>query len=88
MPPARKSKPRSPEHAALGNAIRQLREAKGLTIEGLADLIGTDLTQLGGVERGTRNATYEYLLRVAKSLGTSVGEMTTLADQLAAQDRG
>ena len=74
MPPARKSKPRSPEHAALGNAIRQLREAKGLTIEGLADLIGTDLTQLGGVERGTRNATYEYLLRLARGLDTSVGE--------------
>jgi transcriptional regulator with XRE-family HTH domain len=87
MPPARKRKPRSPEHAALGDAIRQLREEKGLTIEALAEEIGSDLTQLGGVERGTRNATYEYLLRVARSLDTSVGEMTTLADQLAAKTR-
>jgi transcriptional regulator with XRE-family HTH domain len=87
MPPARKSKPRSPEHAALGQAIRQLREAKGLTIEALAEAMGSDLTQLGGVERGTRNATYEYLLRLAKSLDSSVGEMATLADQLAAQGR-
>jgi XRE family transcriptional regulator, regulator of sulfur utilization len=85
MPPARKSKPRSPEHAALGDAVRQLREQRGLTIEALADLAGTDLTQLGGVERGTRNPTYEYLLRLSKSLGTSVGEMTTLADQIAAR---
>jgi hypothetical protein len=45
-------------------------------------LIGSDLTQLGGVERGTRNATYEYLLRLARSLDTSVGEITTLADTI------
>jgi transcriptional regulator with XRE-family HTH domain len=82
VPPARRSRPRSPEHAALGDAIRRLREQRGLTIEALADLAGTDLTQLGGVERGTRNATYEYLLRIAKALDASVGEMTTLADQV------
>ena len=87
MPPARKSKPRSSEHAALGEAIRQLREERGLTIEALADRLGSDLSQLGGVERGTRNATYEYLLRLARSLDTSVGELTTLADQLAAAAR-
>jgi transcriptional regulator with XRE-family HTH domain len=85
MPPRRTVKPRSPEHAALGEAIRRIRTEKGLTIEGLADLADTDTTQLGGVERGTRNATYGYLLRLSKSLGTSVGEMTTLADQIAAQ---
>jgi transcriptional regulator with XRE-family HTH domain len=82
MPPRRKVKPRSPDHAALGDAIRQLREAQGLTLEQLADLAETDLTQLGGVERGTRNATYGFLLRVASSLKTSVGEITTRADRL------
>jgi len=87
MPPQRKVKPRSPEHAALGEAIRQLREAQGLTIEALADRAGTDLTQLGGVERGTRNCTYEYLLRLANSLGTSVGEITTRADQIVTSEQ-
>jgi transcriptional regulator with XRE-family HTH domain len=82
MPPRRTVKPRSPEHAALGEAIRQYREKRKLTLEQLADLADTDLTQLGGVERGTRNATYAFLLRLAAALETSVGEITTLADQL------
>lgn len=84
MPPARKVKPRSPEHAALGNAIREKREARKLTLEQLADLADTDLTQLGGVERGTRNATYGFLLRLAAALETSVGEITTKADEIRA----
>lgn len=84
MPPARKVKPRSPEHAALGDSIRQLREDRKLTLEQLADLADTDLTQLGGVERGTRNATYGFLLRVANALGSSVGEITTKADEIRA----
>ena len=82
MPPRRKVKPRSPEHAALGEAVRQLREQAGLSQEALADRAGTDLTQLGGVERGTRNATYEYLVRLAKSLDTTVSEITARADQI------
>lgn len=81
MPPRRKVKPRSPEHAALGEAIRKQREQRGLTIEELAEEIGSDLTQLGGVERGTRNATYAFLLRVAKALDTTVGEITTRANK-------
>lgn len=85
MPPARKVKPRSPEHAALGEAIRQLREQRGLTMEALADRAETDLRQLGGVERGTRNATYGFLLRLAEALETSVGEITTKADQIRAR---
>jgi transcriptional regulator with XRE-family HTH domain len=81
MPPTRKVKARSPEHAALGEAVRELREQRGLTMEELADRAETDLRQLGGVERGTRNTTYSFLLRLAEALDTSVGEITTRADQ-------
>lgn len=87
MPPARKSKPRSPEHAALGQAVQQLREERGLTQERLAELIETDLRQLGGIERGTRNTTYGFLLRLARALNSTVGEITTRADQLRASSR-
>jgi transcriptional regulator with XRE-family HTH domain len=84
MPPPRRSKPRSPEHAALGEAVRQLRLEAELSQEELAEAAGTDLTQVGGVERGVRNPSYTTLLRLAGALGTSVGTLTTLADRLRA----
>ncbi|HST68158.1 MAG TPA: helix-turn-helix transcriptional regulator [Solirubrobacterales bacterium] len=82
MPPQRRSKPRSPEHAALGEAIRRLRLERGLSQEHLAERAGTDLTQIGGIERGVRNPSYTTLVRLAAALETSVGEIATLADEL------
>lgn len=82
MPPARRVKPRSPEHAALGEAVRTLRVEAGMSQEDLADAADTDLTQVGGVERGVRNPSYTTLLRLAGALETSVGRLTTLADDL------
>ena len=82
MPPPRRSKPRSPEHAALGEAVRRLRLEAEMSQEELAEAAGTDLTQVGGVERGVRNPSYTTLLRLADALGTSVGEMATRADRL------
>ncbi len=82
MPPARRSKPRSPEHAALGEAVRTLRLEAEMSQEELADAAGTDLTQVGGIERGVRNPSYTTLVRLAAALETRVGELTTLADQL------
>lgn len=82
MPPPRRSKPRSPEHAALGDALRQLRHEAGMSQEQLAEGAQTDLTQVGGIERGVRNPSYTTLVRLAGALGTSVGALTTLADEL------
>lgn len=84
MPPQRRSKPRSPEHAALGEAVRRLRREAELSQEQLAERAATDLTQVGGIERGVRNPSYTTLLRLAVALETSVGELTTLADRLRA----
>ena len=82
MPPPRRSKPRSPEHGALGEAIRTIRTEAGLSQEQLAEYAGTDLTQVGGIERGVRNPSYTTLLRLADALDTTVGEIATLADEL------
>jgi len=82
VPPARRSKPRTPEHGALGDAIKALRVEAGLSQEQLAEGAGTDLTQVGGIERGLRNPSYTTLLRLADALDTTVGEITTLADEL------
>jgi transcriptional regulator with XRE-family HTH domain len=82
MPPQRRSKPRSPDHAALGEAVRRLRLEAGLSQEQLAERAGTDLTQIGGIERGVRNPSYTTLVRLADALETSVGELASLADEL------
>lgn len=82
MPPARRVKPRSLEHAALGEALRTLRVEAGMSQEDLADAADTDLTQVGGIERGVRNPSYTTLLRLASALETRVGRLTTLADQI------
>jgi transcriptional regulator with XRE-family HTH domain len=85
MPPQRKSRPRSPQLGSLGEAIRQLRLEAGLSQERLAELAHTDLTQIGGLERGTRNPSYTTLLRLAAALKIRVGAITGLADEI--QDR-
>jgi transcriptional regulator with XRE-family HTH domain len=83
VPPARRRKPRTAELGALGEAIRRLRTEAGLSQEQLADRVATDLTQIGGLERGTRNPSYTTLLRVAGALRIRVGEIAALADSLA-----
>lgn len=82
MPPRRKSQPRSPEHAALGEAIRQKREALALSQEQLADAADMHITHLGGLERGVRNPSYATLLRLAHALRLKPGELMSLADKI------
>jgi transcriptional regulator with XRE-family HTH domain len=82
MPPRRRAHPRSPEHAALGDAIQRLRKEAGLSQEALADLSGVHPTHIGGLERGVRNPSYTTLIRVATALHTRVGKLTCLADEI------
>ncbi len=82
MPPSRQSKPRSPEHAALGEAIRAARVERGLSQEQLADAAGIHVTHLGGVERGVRNPNYATIVKLARALGVTAGTIVTRADEL------
>jgi transcriptional regulator with XRE-family HTH domain len=82
MPPRRRSQPDSPEQAALGEAVRRLRQQAGLSQEELAERVDTDLSQVGGIERGTRNPTFVTLVRFAAALDTTVGAIATLADEI------
>ncbi len=82
MPPRRHSQPRSPEHAALGDAIRARREKLGLSQEQLADAADIHVTHLGGVERGVRNPNYATIVKLARALKTTPGAIVTRADKL------
>ena len=66
---------------ALGAAIRQLREKRGLTQEGLASEAGTTLSTLSLIERGLANPTWGTVAGIAAALGVSMGELGKLADK-------
>ena len=82
MPPHRQVAPRSPEHAALGEAIRLYREELGWSQETLADESGLHPTHVGGLERGVRNPNYETILKLARALITTPGMLVTRADEI------
>lgn len=85
MPPRRHSQPRSPEHAALGDAIKARRQALGLSQEALAEAAGIHVTHLGGLERGVRNPSYSTLVRLAQALRMEPGILLTSADHARTQ---
>jgi transcriptional regulator with XRE-family HTH domain len=66
---------RSDDHAALGQAIRELRVTTGLSQEAFADRCGLHRTYVGGIERGERNLSFANLLRVAHALGVRPSEL-------------
>ena len=68
---------------ALGQKVRALRQARGLTQEQLAHDVGIDLTYLGGIERGRRNPSLRVIVRMAQALGVTPPELLTRSDRIA-----
>jgi transcriptional regulator with XRE-family HTH domain len=66
---------RSKDHAALGQATRELRITTGLSQEAFANRCGLHRTYVGGIERGERNLSFANLLRVASALGLRPSEL-------------
>lgn len=57
----------------MGYKIRELREAKKMTQEELADKSGVSRGTISALENGSmRNTTSKTLLKLAQALGTSV----------------
>ena len=72
---------RSQAHAALGRAIREHREVRGLSQEELGYRSGLHRTYVGGIERGERNPSFTNILRVAEALGVSASELLAVAEK-------
>ena len=52
-----------------GRNLRAYREARGLSQEAFADVLGVHRTYMGSVERGERNLTLRTLERIAERIG-------------------
>jgi transcriptional regulator with XRE-family HTH domain len=59
----------------VGARVRELRKAKGWTLETLAEKADKHYTYIGGLERGVRNVTLEVLQDVAAALGVPIKQL-------------
>lgn len=66
---------RSSAHAAFGQAIRGIRNRRGVSQESLALRCGLDRTYISGIERGTRNPSLTNILKIAAALEVCPSEL-------------
>jgi transcriptional regulator with XRE-family HTH domain len=64
---------------ALGKAIRQLREERGMTQEALAQEAGVTVGHMSMIERGHSNPTWATAKAVAAALEASIVELAKLS---------
>jgi transcriptional regulator with XRE-family HTH domain len=64
----------------LGKAIRELREARGLTLDALAAKAGMHTTYLSRIERAHSSPTWEKITSLADALELPVSEIATAAE--------
>jgi transcriptional regulator with XRE-family HTH domain len=58
-----------------GEHLRELRVARNLTQERLAELAGVDRNYIGQIERGERNVALVNIVRIARALGVPPREL-------------
>jgi len=64
---------------ALGHAIRERREAIGLSQEKFGELVDCHRNYVGLIERGQQNVTIDMLARFAQALGCRISELLAAA---------
>lgn len=62
---------------AFGEIVRDLRKAKGLSQEQLADKADLHRTYIGMIERGEKNLTLVNICKIAQALKISLSELFT-----------
>jgi transcriptional regulator with XRE-family HTH domain len=67
--------PSHPQLLLVGQRLRALREARGLSQENFALEAGIARSYYGAIERGLRNVAALNLIRIAAALGVEVGEL-------------
>lgn len=65
---------------AIGQRIRELRKARGMTLQQLADQSGISASMLSLAERGLASPSIGSLIVVSKALGTSMSKLLETSD--------
>ena len=73
--------PRSPQHAAFGDALRERRADLGLSQEALALESGLHRNYVGGVERGELNPSLTNIHRLARALELTAAQLLAIAER-------
>ena len=63
------------DRVLLGKRIKELRKARGLSQEGLAEKMDGHPKYLGSVERGEQNPTLEFLTKLAAALEVELASL-------------
>lgn len=58
-----------------GNNVQQLRKAKGISQEKLAELAGLHRTYIGMIERAEKNVTLCNIEKIAKALNVQIKDL-------------
>jgi transcriptional regulator with XRE-family HTH domain len=58
-----------------GARLREQRQARGWTLEQLAERVELHWTYVGSIERGERNVSLVNIVRLAKAVGVDPGEL-------------
>ncbi|OMF02793.1 helix-turn-helix transcriptional regulator [Paenibacillus sp. FSL H7-0942] len=66
---------------SVGERIRAIRKAKGLTQQQLAELSGLDDAYIGSVERGERNFSIDTLEKIVHALGMPLANFFAINNQ-------
>ena len=66
---------------ALGRAIRQLRDERGLRQKDLAQAADMNVTAISHIERGRANPAWGTVRRIASALGVPVSEVAARAER-------
>jgi transcriptional regulator with XRE-family HTH domain len=74
--------PRADPQAALGEAIKRLREDRGLSQEAVALAADVHQTWISRLESGTLNPSWGMVSRVAIALGVQVSDVAKAAERL------
>jgi len=69
------AKPAEAINRDLGSRVRHLRNARGWSLESLANASGVSRSMLSQIEREKANPTLAVTLRIARAFGLSLGEL-------------
>ena len=60
---------------AFGRRVREVRKAKGISLERLAEMAGIDRSYMGNIERGEKNITLKKAYEICDALEIEIQDL-------------